>query len=180
MVLAGGAWRRACDDASRPEACTASATREGLERTIRVLHAELFAVAISARGSWLPDSIRIAAKGAIFRAREIEVDRPVLEKLRAEGMRLTDRCPRIRCSFRTGSPGPMRARDVSRSGPARAQVRELRRGINVTARLPMVRTSSTTAPRSSSPAPVGQSPGSPIEAVEAAIRNGASRDADGA
>jgi len=95
-------------------------------------------------------------------------------------MRLTGPLPRIRCSFRPARRGRLRARDVSRSGPARAQVRELRQGYQRHLGLPMVpHLGSTTAPRSSSPAPVGQSPAASSRRWTG-DRNGASRDADGA
>src|SRR3981189_920764 len=95
MMLAGGGLRvalatthLALKDVPR------ALTREGLERTIRVLPAEL----IRRFGASAP-RILVAGlnphsgEGGYFGREEIEVIGPVLEKLRAEGLRLTGPLP---------------------------------------------------------------------------------------
>src|SRR5258708_20764022 len=69
-------------------------TREGLERTIRVLHAELIRrFGISAPRILVAGLNPHSGEGGYFGREEIEVIGPVLEKLRAEGLRLTGPLP---------------------------------------------------------------------------------------
>src|SRR6266571_6609265 len=69
-------------------------TREGLERTLRVLHAELIhRFGIPAPRILVAGLNPHSGEGGYFGREEIEVIGPVLEKLRAEGLRLTGPLP---------------------------------------------------------------------------------------
>jgi 4-hydroxythreonine-4-phosphate dehydrogenase len=95
MLLAGGGLRvalatthLALKDVPR------ALTREGLERTIRVLHAELIRrFGISVPRILVAGLNPHSGEGGYFGQEEIEVIGPVLEKLRAEGLRLTGPLP---------------------------------------------------------------------------------------
>src|SRR6266851_4628728 len=95
MMLAGGGLRvalatthLALKDVPR------ALTREGLERTLRVLHAELIRrLGISAPRILVAGLNPHSGEGGYFGREEIEVIEPVLGKLRAEGLRLTGPLP---------------------------------------------------------------------------------------
>jgi len=65
-----GPARRSCDHAPRLEGCARALTRERLEQTIRVLHAELIPFGISAPRILVAGLIRIAARAAISEERK--------------------------------------------------------------------------------------------------------------
>src|SRR5437773_3754990 len=95
MMLAGGGLRialatthLALKDVPR------ALTREGLEHTIRILHAELVSrFGIPAPRILVAGLNPHSGEGGYFGRVEIEVIGPVLDKLRAEGMRLTGPLP---------------------------------------------------------------------------------------
>src|SRR2546423_14459203 len=95
MVLAGGGLRvalatthLALKDVPR------ALSRETLERTVRVLHAELIRrFGISAPRILVAGLNPHGGEGGYFGREEIEVIGPVLEKLRAEDVRLTGPLP---------------------------------------------------------------------------------------
>ena len=144
MMLAGGGLRvalatthLALKDVSR------ELTRERLERTLRVLHAEL-----EGRFRIAAPRILVAAlnphagEGGYFGREESEVIEPVLAKLRAEGMRLSgplpadtlfvpDRLARADCALAMYHDQGLPVLKYASFG----------RGVNITLGLPIIRTS---------------------------------------
>ena len=172
MVLAGGGLRvalatthLALKDVPR------ALTREGLERTIRVLHAEL----IRRFGIFAP-RILVAGlnphggEGGYFGREEIEVIGPVLEKLRAEGLQLTGPLPAdtLFVPDRLAGADCVLAMYHDQGLPV-LKYASFGRGINVTLGLPMVRTSADHGTAIELAGTGRAEPGSLIEAVEAAI-----------
>jgi 4-hydroxythreonine-4-phosphate dehydrogenase len=144
MMLAGGGLRvalatthLALKDVPR------ALTREGLERTIRVLNAELVRrFGISAPRILVAGLNPHSGEGGYFGREEIEVIGPVLEKLREEGLRLTgplpadtvfvpDRLARADCVLAMYHDQGLPVLKYASFG----------KGINVTLGLPMIRTS---------------------------------------
>jgi len=172
MVLAGGGLRvalatthLALKDVPR------ALTREGLERTIRVLHAELIRrFGISAPRILVAGLNPHGGEGGYFGREEIEVIGPVLEKLRAEGLQLTGPLPADTLFV----PDRLAAGDCVLAmyhdqGLPVLKYASFGRGINVTLGLPMVRTSADHGTAIELAGTGRAEPGSLIEAVEAAI-----------
>src|SRR3979490_240172 len=144
MMLAGGSLRvalatthLALKDVPR------ALTREGLERTIRVLHAELIRrFGISAPRILVAGLNPHSGEGGYFGREEIEVIGPVLEKLRAEGLRLTGPLPAdtLFVPDRLAAAGCALALYYDQ-GPPVVKYASFGKGINVTLGLPFVRTS---------------------------------------
>ena len=144
MMLAGGGLRvalatthLALKDVPR------ALTREGLERTIRVLHAELIRrFGISAPRILVAGLNPHGGEGGYFGREEIEVIGPVLEKLRAEGLRLIGPLPADTLFV----PDRLAGADCALAmyhdqGLPVLKYASFGKGINVTLGLPMVRTS---------------------------------------
>jgi len=144
MMLAGGGLRvalatthLALKDVPR------ALTREGLERTIRVLHAELMRrFGISAPRILVAGLNPHGGEGGYFGREEIEVIGPVLEKLRAEGLRLIGPLPADTLFV----PDRLAGADCALAmyhdqGLPVLKYASFGKGINVTLGLPMVRTS---------------------------------------
>jgi 4-hydroxythreonine-4-phosphate dehydrogenase len=95
MMLVGGGLRVALATTHLPLAeVPAAITREGLTATLRVLHAELTAKFGLREPRILVAGLNPhAGEGGYLGREEIEVIGPVLEALRAEGMRLTGPLP---------------------------------------------------------------------------------------
>src|SRR5436190_15980410 len=172
MVLAGGGLRvalatthLALKDVPR------ALTREGLERTIRVLHAELIRrFGISAPRILVAGLNPHSGEGGYFGREEIEVIGPVLEKLRAEGMRLTGPLPADTLFV----PDRLAAADCVLAmyhdqGLPVLKYASFGKGVNVTLGLPMVRTSVDHGTAIELAGTGRAEPDSLIEAVEAAI-----------
>ena len=172
MMLAGGGLRvalatthLALKDVPR------ALTREGLERIIRVLHAELIRrFGISAPRILVAGLNPHSGEGGYFGREEIEVIGPVLEKLRAEGLRLTGPLPADTLFV----PDRLAAADCVLAmyhdqGLPVLKYASFGGGINVTLGLPMVRTSVDHGTAVELAGTGRAEPGSLIEAVEAAI-----------
>ena len=172
MMLAGGGLRVALATTHLAlKHVPRALTREGLERTIRVLHAELISrFGISAPRILVAGLNPHSGEGGYFGREEIEVIGPVLEKLRAEGLRLTgplpadtlfvpDRLARADCALAMYHDQGLPVLKYASFG----------RGINVTLGLPMVRTSVDHGTAIELAGTGRAEPGSLIEAVEAAI-----------
>jgi len=144
MMLAGGGLRvalatthLALKDVPR------ALTREGLERTIRVLHAELIRrFGISAPRILVAGLNPHGGEGGYFGREEIEVIGPVLEKLRAEGLRLTGPLPAdtMFVPDRLAGADCVLAMYHDQGLPV-LKYASFGKGINVTLGLPMIRTS---------------------------------------
>ena len=146
-------------------------TREGLERTIRVLHAELI------RRLGIPTPRILVAglnphsgEGGYFGTEEIEVIGPVLEKLRAEGLRLAGPVPAdtLFVPDRLAGADCVLAMYHDQGLPV-LKYASFGRGINVTLGLPMIRTSVDHGTAIELAGTGRAEPDSLIEAVEAAI-----------
>src|SRR5438309_2244797 len=146
-------------------------TREGLERTLRVLHAELIRrFGISAPRILVAGLNPHSGEGGYFGREEIEVIEPVLEKLRAEGLRLTGPLPADTLFV----PDRLSAADCVLAmyhdqGLPVLKYASFGRGINVTLGLPMIRTSVDHGTAIELSGTGRAEPDSLIEAVEAAI-----------
>jgi len=172
MMLAGGGLRialatthLALKDVSR------ALTREGLEHTIRILHAELVSrFGIPAPRILVAGLNPHSGEGGYFGREEIEVIGPVLDKLRTEGLRLTGPLPADTLFV----PNRLAGADCALAmyhdqGLPVLKYASFGRGINVTLGLPMIRTSVDHG-TAIELAGTGQAqPGSLIEAIEAAI-----------
>jgi len=172
MMLAGGGLRvalatthLALKDVPR------ALTREGLERTIRVLQAELIRrFGVSAPRILVAGLNPHSGEGGYFGREEIEVIGPVLEKLRAEGMQLTGPLPADTLFV----PDRLAAADCVLAmyhdqGLPVLKYASFGKGINVTLGLPMVRTSVDHGTAIELAGTGRAEPDSLIEAVEAAI-----------
>jgi len=172
MMLAGGGLRvalatthLALKDVPR------ALTRKGLERTIRVLHAELvrrFGIAVP--------RILVAGlnphsgEGGYFGREEIEVIGPVLEKLRTEGFQLSGPLPAdtLFVPDRLAGADCVLAMYHDQGLPV-LKYASFGRGINVTLGLPIIRTSVDHGTAIELAGTGRAEPESLIEAVEAAI-----------
>jgi len=172
MMLAGGGLRvalatthLALKDVPR------ALTREGLERTIRVLHAELIRrLGISAPRILVAGLNPHGGEGGYFGREEIEVIGPVLEKLRAEGLQLTGPLPAdtLFVPDRLAGADCVLAMYHDQGLPV-LKYASFGRGINVTLGLPMIRTSVDHGTAIELAGTGRAEPDSLIEAVEAAI-----------
>jgi 4-hydroxythreonine-4-phosphate dehydrogenase len=144
MMLAGGGLRVALATTHLAlKDVPLSLTREGLERILRVLCAEL----VSRFGVAAP-RILVAAlnphagEGGYFGREEIEVIGPVLEKLRAEGLRLTGPLPAdtLFVPARLADADCVLAMYHDQGLPV-LKYASFGRGVNITLGLPMIRTS---------------------------------------
>jgi 4-hydroxythreonine-4-phosphate dehydrogenase len=172
MMLAGGGLRvalatthLALKDVPR------ALTREGLERTIRVLHAELIRrFGIAAPRILVAGLNPHGGEGGYFGREEIEVIGPVLEKLRAEGLRLTGPLPAdtLFVPDRLAGADCVLAMYHDQGLPV-LKYASFGRGINVTLGLPMIRTSVDHGTAIELAGTGRAEPDSLIEAVEAAI-----------
>jgi 4-hydroxythreonine-4-phosphate dehydrogenase len=144
MMLAGGGLRvalatthLALKDVPR------ALTREGLERTIRVLCAELIGrFGISAPRILVAALNPHAGEGGYFGREEIEVIGPVVEKLRAEGLQLTGPLPADTLFV----PARLAAADCALAmyhdqGLPVLKYASFGKGVNITLGLPIIRTS---------------------------------------
>lgn len=146
-------------------------TREGLERTIRVLHAELIRrFGVSEPRILVAGLNPHSGEGGYFGREEIEVIGPVLEKLCAEGLRLTGPLPAdtLFVPDRLAGADCVLAMYHDQGLPV-LKYASFGRGINVTLGLPMVRTSVDHGTAIELAGTGRAEPGSLIEAVEAAI-----------
>ena len=172
MMLAGGGLRvalatthLALKDVPR------ALTREGLERTLRVLHAGLIRrLGISAPRILVAGLNPHSGEGGYFGREEIEVIEPVLEKLRAEGLRLTGPLPAdtLFVPDRLSGADCVLAMYHDQGLPV-LKYASFGRGINVTLGLPMIRTSVDHGTAIELAGTGRAEPDSLIEAVEAAI-----------
>ena len=172
MMLAGGGLRvalatthLALKDVPR------ALTRKGLERTIRVLHAELIRrLGISAPRILVAGLNPHGGEGGYFGREEIEVIGPVLEKLRAEGLQLTGPLPAdtLFVPDRLAGADCVLAMYHDQGLPV-LKYASFGRGINVTLGLPMIRTSVDHGTAIELAGTGRAEPDSLIEAVEAAI-----------
>src|SRR5882762_4628549 len=172
MMLAGGGLRvalatthLALKDVPR------ALTREGLERTLRVLHAELIRrLGISAPRILVAGLNPHGGEGGYFGREEIEVIEPVLKKLRAEGLRLTGPLPAdtLLVPDRLSGADCVLAMYHDQGLPV-LKYASFGRGINVTLGLPMSRTSVDHGTAIELAGTGRAEPDSLIEAVEAAI-----------
>src|SRR5881628_1504096 len=118
-------------------------TREGLERTLRVLHAELIhRFGIPAPRILVAGLNPHSGEGGYFGREEIEVIGPTLEKLRAEGLRLTGPLPAdtLFVPDRLSGADCVLAMYHDQGLPV-LKYASFGKGINVTLGLPMIRTS---------------------------------------
>ncbi len=172
MMLAGGGLRvalatthLALKDVPR------ALTREGLERTIRVLHAELIRrFGISAPRILVAGLNPHSGEGGYFGREEIEVIGPVLEKLRAEGLRLTGPLPAdtVFVPDRLAGADCVLAMYHDQGLPV-LKYASFGKGINVTLGLPMIRTSVDHGTAADLAGTGRAEPDSLFAAVEAAI-----------
>ena len=172
MMLAGGGLRvalatthLALKDVPR------ALTREGLERTIRVLYAELIRrLGISAPRILVAGLNPHGGEGGYFGREEIEVIGPVLQKLRAEGLQLTGPLPAdtLFVPDRLAGADCVLAMYHDQGLPV-LKYASFGRGINVTLGLPMIRTSVDHGTAIELAGTGRAEPDSLIEAVEAAI-----------
>ena len=172
MMLAGGGLRvalatthLALKDVPR------ALTRKGLERIIRVLHAELIRrFGISAPRILVAGLNPHGGEGGYFGREEIEVIGPVLEKLRAEGLLLTGPLPAdtLFVPDRLAGADCVLAMYHDQGLPV-LKYASFGRGINVTLGLPMIRTSVDHGTAIELAGTGRAEPDSLIEAVEAAI-----------
>ena len=172
MMLAGGGLRvalatthLALKDVPR------ALTREGLERTIRVLHAELIRwFGISAPRILVAGLNPHGGEGGYFGREEIEVIGPVLEKLRAEDFQLTGPLPAdtLFVPDRLAGADCVLAMYHDQGLPV-LKYASFGRGINITLGLPMIRTSVDHGTAVELAGTGRAEPDSLIEAVEAAI-----------
>jgi 4-hydroxythreonine-4-phosphate dehydrogenase len=172
MMLAGGGLRvalatthLALKDVPR------ALTRKGLERTIRVLHAELVRrFGIAAPRILVAGLNPHAGEGGYFGREEIEVIGPVLEKLRAEGFQLSGPLPAdtLFVPDRLAGADCVLAMYHDQGLPV-LKYASFGRGINVTLGLPIIRTSVDHGTAIELAGTGRAEPDSLIEAVEAAI-----------
>ena len=144
MMLAGGNLRVALATTHLPlKDVPAAITRESLEQTLRILHAELHRKYGIARPRILVSGLNPhAGEGGYLGSEEIEVISPVLEKLRVEGMTLIGPLPAD-----TMFTPPMLAQGdcvlamYHDQGLTALKYATFGNGINVTLGLPIIRTS---------------------------------------
>lgn len=144
MMLAGGELRVALATTHLPlKEVSAAITRESLEQTLRILHAEMHRKYGIARPRILVAGLNPhAGEGGYLGSEEIEVISPVLEKLRAEGMMLVGPLPAD-----TMFTPPMLAQGdcvlamYHDQGLTALKYATFGNGINVTLGLPIIRTS---------------------------------------
>jgi 4-hydroxythreonine-4-phosphate dehydrogenase len=144
MMLAGGGLRVALATTHLALAEVPRAlTRESLERTIRVLNADLLRRFGVSRPRILVAALNPhAGEGGYFGREEIEVIGPVLESLRAEGMRLTGPLPADTLFV----PERLAECDCALAmyhdqGLPVLKYASFGRGVNITLGLPIIRTS---------------------------------------
>jgi 4-hydroxythreonine-4-phosphate dehydrogenase len=144
MMLAGGGLRVALATTHLAlKDVPGTLTREGLERTIRVLCAELIGrFGISAPRILVAALNPHAGESGYFGREEIEVIGPVLEKLRAEGLRLTGPLPAdtLFVPERLAGADCVLAMYHDQGLPV-LKYASFGRGVNITLGLPMIRTS---------------------------------------
>jgi len=172
MMLAGGGLRvalatthLALKDVPR------ALTREGLERTLRILCSELTRrFGISTPRILVAGLNPHSGEGGYFGREEVEVIGPVLEKLRAEGLRLTGPLPAdtLFIPDRLASADCVLAMYHDQGLPV-LKYASFGKGINVTLGLPMIRTSVDHGTAIELAGTGRAEPDSLIEAVEAAI-----------
>jgi 4-hydroxythreonine-4-phosphate dehydrogenase len=172
MMLAGGGLRvalatthLALKDVPR------ALSREGLERTVRILCAELARrFGISAPRVLVAGLNPHSGEGGYFGREEIEVIGPVLEKLRAEGLHLIGPLP----ADTLFTPGLLEQADCVLAmyhdqGLPVLKYASFGKGINVTLGLPIIRTSVDHGTALDLAGTGRADPGSLIAAVETAI-----------
>ncbi|HEX9571921.1 MAG TPA: 4-hydroxythreonine-4-phosphate dehydrogenase PdxA [Burkholderiales bacterium] len=172
MMLAGGGLRvalatthLALKDVPR------ALTREGLERTLRILCSELIRrFGISTPRILVAGLNPHSGEGGYFGREEIDVIGPVLEKLRAEGLQLTGPLPAdtLFVPDRLAGADCVLAMYHDQGLPV-LKYASFGKGINVTLGLPMVRTSVDHGTAIELAGTGRAEPDSLIEAVEAAI-----------
>ena len=144
MMLVGGGLRVALATTHLALKDVARAlTREGLERTLRILCAELTRrFGISSPRILVAGLNPHGGEGGYFGTEEIELIGPVLEKLRAEGFRLTGPLPAdtLFVPARLESADCVLAMYHDQGLPV-LKYASFGKGINVTLGLPMIRTS---------------------------------------
>ncbi len=144
MMLVGGGLRVALATTHLPLAEVARAiTREELERTLRILHAELIAkFSISAPRILVAGLNPHAGEGGHLGREEIDVIEPVLERLRAQGMRLEGPLPAdtLFVPHRLAACDCVLAMYHDQGLPV-LKYASFGQGVNVTLGLPIVRTS---------------------------------------
>ena len=144
MMLAGGNLRVALATTHLPlKDVPAAITRESLEQTLRILHADMYRKYGIARPRILVSGLNPhAGEGGYLGSEEIEVISPVLEKLRVEGMTLIGPLPAD-----TMFTPPMLAQGdcvlamYHDQGLTALKYATFGNGINVTLGLPIIRTS---------------------------------------
>jgi 4-hydroxythreonine-4-phosphate dehydrogenase len=147
-------------------------TREGLERTIRVLCAELAGrFGISGPRILVAALNPHAGEGGYFGPEEIEVIGPVVDKLRAEGLRLTGPLPAdtLFVPERLANADCALAMYHDQGLPV-LKYASFGRGVNITLGLPMIRTSVDHGTAIDLAGTGRAQPDSLIEAVEAAVQ----------
>ena len=147
-------------------------TREGLERTIRVLCAELAGrFGISGPRILVAALNPHAGEGGYFGREEIEVIGPVVDKLRAEGLRLTGPLPAdtLFVPERLANADCALAMYHDQGLPV-LKYASFGRGVNITLGLPMIRTSVDHGTAIDLAGTGRAQPDSLIEAVEAAVQ----------
>ena len=172
MMLAGGGLRVALATTHLAlKDVPGALTREGLERTIRVLCAELIRrLGVSAPRILVAGLNPHSGEGGYFGREEIEVIGPVLDKLRAEGLRLTGPLPAdtLFVPDRLASADCVLAMYHDQGLPV-LKYASFGTGINVTLGLPMIRTSVDHGTAIELAGTGRAEPASLIAAVEAAI-----------
>ena len=144
MMLAGGALRVALATTHLAlKDVPGALTRNGLERTIRILHGDLESRFGIADPRILVASLNPhAGEGGYFGREEIEVIGPVLEKLRSEGMQLVGPLPADTLFV----PERLAAADCALAmyhdqGLPVLKYATFGKGVNITLGLPIIRTS---------------------------------------
>ena len=172
MMLSGGGLRVALATTHLALSEVPKAlTRESLEQTIRVLHGELLRrFGIAAPRILVAGLNPHGGEGGYFGREEIEVITPVLEQLRAEGMRLIGPLP----ADTLFTPATLAQADCVLAmyhdqGLPVLKYASFGKGINVTLGLPFIRTSVDHGTALELAGTGRADPGSLIAAVEAAI-----------
>ncbi len=172
MMLAGGGLRVALATTHLPLRTVPDAiTRDGLEATLRILHAELQHKFAIARPRILVAGLNPhAGEDGHLGREEIEVIAPVLEKLRQEGMNLVGPLP----ADTLFTPAVLKGSDAQLAmyhdqGLAVLKYAAFETGINVTLGLPIIRTSVDHGTALEMAGSGRASPASLYAAVEAAI-----------
>jgi 4-hydroxythreonine-4-phosphate dehydrogenase len=173
MMLAGGDLKVALATTHLPlKDVPAAITRESLERTLRILHAGMLRqYGIEAPRILVAGLNPHAGEGGYLGDEEITVIAPVLEKLRAEGMRLTGPLPAD-----TMFTPPLLAQGdcvlamYHDQGLTALKYASFGKGINVTLGLPVIRTSVDHGTALELAGTGRADPGSLFAAVDQAIR----------